>query len=85
MAAFIGPQQDSLQFRSNASISTHPEQKEESVWTQKASAWHIIYCAGLQVKETFDLSHWQTSDWLAMQIPLHSILSAKPEICNWID
>lgn len=57
MAAFIGPQQDSLQFTSNASISTHPEQKEESVWTQKTSAWHIIYCAGLQVKETFDLSH----------------------------
>lgn len=57
MAAFIGPQQDSLQFRSNASISTHPEQKEESVWTQKASGWHIIYCAGRQAKETFDLSH----------------------------
>lgn len=77
MAAFIGPQQDSLEFRSNASIATHPEQKEESVWTQKASAWHIIYCAELQVKEAFDLSHWQTSAWLAVQLPLHLNLSPK--------
>lgn len=77
MAGFIGPQQDSLEFRSNASIATHPEQKEESVWTQKASAWHIIYCAELQVKEAFDLSHWQTSAWLAVQLPLHFNLSPK--------
>lgn len=59
MAAFIGLQQDSLEFRSNASISAYPGQKKESVWTQKASACHIIYCAwqGRQVKEAFDLSH----------------------------
>lgn len=77
MAGFIGPQQDSLEFRSNAWIATHPEQKEESVWTQKASAWHIIYCAGLRAKEAFDLSHWETSAWLAEQIPLHLNLSAE--------
>ena len=59
MAAFIGLQQDSLEFRSNASISAYPGQKKESVWTQKASACHIIYCAwqGRRVKEAFDLSH----------------------------
>lgn len=36
MAAFIVLQQDSLEFRSNASISAYPGQKKESVWTQKA-------------------------------------------------
>lgn len=46
MAAFIALQQASLEFRSNASIFAHPGQKQESVWTQKASACHIIYCAG---------------------------------------
>lgn len=51
MAAFIGLQQDSLEFRSNASISAYPGQKKESVWTQKASACHIIYCA------------WRGSEW----------------------
>lgn len=52
-------QQDSLEFRSNASTSAYPGQKEESVWTQKASAGRIIYCAwqGREAKEAFDLSH----------------------------
>lgn len=36
MASFIGLQQDSLEFRSNALISAYPRQKKESVWTQKA-------------------------------------------------
>lgn len=53
MAAFIGLQQDSLEFRSNASISAHPGQKKESVWTQKASACHIIYCAGQESEGSF--------------------------------
>lgn len=68
MAPFIGLQQDSLEFRSNASISAYPGQKKESVWTQKASACHIIYCAwqGMEVKEAFDLSHCnRDSDTLA--------------------
>lgn len=37
MAAFIGLQQDSLEFSSNASISAYPGQEEESAWTPKAS------------------------------------------------
>lgn len=45
MAAFIKLQQAPLEFRSNASISAHRGQKKESVWTQKAPACHIIYCA----------------------------------------
>lgn len=59
MASFIGLQQDSLEFRSNASISAYPGQKKESVWTQKALACHIIYCAwqGREVKGAFDLNH----------------------------
>lgn len=65
MAAFIGLQQDSLEFRSNASISAYPGQKKESVWTQKASACHIIYCAwqGREVKAALDLRHclWVTN------------------------
>lgn len=36
-----------------------PGQKKESVWTQKASACHIIYCAwqGREVKDAVDPSH----------------------------
>lgn len=52
MAAFIGLQQDSLEFRSNASISAYPGQKKESVWTQKASALpHYLLCLAGQGSE----------------------------------
>ena len=44
MASIIELQQDSLEFGSNASISAHPKQKKESVWTQQGQGWHIIYC-----------------------------------------
>lgn len=60
MASFIELQQDSLEFRSNASISAHPGRKKESVWTQKAC--HIIYCAwpGREVKEASDPPSFST-------------------------
>lgn len=60
MAAFIQLQQAPLEFRSNASISAHPGQKKESVWTQKASACHIIYCAGRQSERSFETMSLRT-------------------------